>query len=207
LGAPSEGGDEYPDTFRKMQGVKSQVRNYLQGRHRRIFHLAQFVWGKYRRTVEHLSGSNLTGGGAWTGNDTLWRSILDLVMVISFADSEGTMSEVPQRKCLCIVDAIICGEGDGPLTPSPRPLGMILCASNPIIADLTACHVAGFDWQKIHQLSNAVKFGHDCSLLMKDVDQITVRTRQSDPFSCAINDLPVIHFKAPKQWVGTIEKQ
>jgi len=206
LGAPNEGGDEYPDTFRRMLGFKSQVRNYLQGRHRRLYHLAQFVWEKYRRTVEHLSGSNLTSGGAWAGNDTLWRSILDLVKVILFADSAGTIAELPQRKCLCLVDAIICGEGDGPLTPSPKPLGMIICASNPIIADLTACHVAGFDWRKIQQLSNAVKLGLDYSLMSKRVEQITVSSRQSDPLSCSIDDLPANPFKPPAHWIGTIEK-
>jgi uncharacterized protein (DUF362 family) len=102
IGAPRDGGDEYSDANRLILGLKTKVQRLLQERNRWAFHLAATVWKSYKRGWEKISRSHITSGGAWSGNDTLWRSILDLVRVIAFADQNGVLRAKPQRKHLCL---------------------------------------------------------------------------------------------------------
>lgn len=203
VGAPSRGGDEYSDNNSLVLGLKTRIRDFLQERHQTLFRMAYYGWTNYKRGWERLSRSNLTSGGEWPGNDTLWRSILDLVRVITFADVDGVMKEKPQRKHLCVIDGIICGEGEGPLTPTPKPVGAILCSSNPIHADWAACHVAGFDWKKIAQLFHASELSKVWQGYPDNPDSLTVSFGEAR--SSRIRDLPVFPFKPPSEWIGHIE--
>ncbi len=87
--------------------------------------------------------------GSWHGNDTIWRTCLDLNRVLLNARIDGTLAETQQRRVLTITDAIICGEGNGPLAPTPRSLGVLTCATNALAAEYVHAHLMGFDWRKI----------------------------------------------------------
>jgi uncharacterized protein (DUF362 family) len=205
VGAPSNGGDEYPDYGHSILNVKSRIRNALQGRHAWAYPFAQAVWKRYKHRWEVASGVHLTGGGAWPGNDTLWRSILDLVKVITFADQDGQLRDSPQRHHLCVIDGIICGEGEGPLQPLPKAVGLILCSSNLVSADWAACHIAGFDWTKIPQLYHARTFNQRWEYFPESPECLTASWRGADPRVRPMLELPVFPFKPPSFWVGHIE--
>jgi uncharacterized protein (DUF362 family) len=68
--------------------------------------------------------------GSWRGNDTVWRMVLDLQRILAYGTANGDLSSFPQRQVLAITDAIIAGEGEGPLYPSPVPLGMLSLGTN-----------------------------------------------------------------------------
>ena len=157
IGPPAGGGDEFPDEFGRLMGFQAGVRRLLQGRSRFGYVLAQRCWSLFRKHLEKNRGAGLTQGGAWPGNDTLWRSILDLAVVVSRADAAGVIGTEPARAQLCVVDAIVCGEGEGPLSPTPKSVGAILCSRDPLVADLAAARVAGFDWRSIPYLRHAVQ--------------------------------------------------
>lgn len=93
--------------------------------------------------------------GAWYGNDTLWRMIVDLNRIILYADEKGKMRDEVQRRCLHIVDGVIAGEGNGPHFPTAKPCGVILGGFNPVLVDLIAAKMMGFDWEKIPQITGA----------------------------------------------------
>lgn len=205
VGAPYDGGDEYPDYGRYILNVKSKIRNAIQERHSWTYHFAQAVWKRYKHRWEVAYGVHLTGGGAWPGNDTLWRSILDLVKIITFADQDGQLMDRPQRHHLCLVDGIICGQGEGPLQPSPKAVGIILCSSNPISADWAACHIAGFDWTKIPQLYHARTFNQLWEHSPESPECLTASWRAADPGVRPMLELPVFPFKPPSFWAGHIE--
>ena len=204
-GAPYNGGDEYPDYARYILNLKSRIRNALQERHRGAYHFAQAVWKRYKHRWEVASGVHLTAGGAWPGNNTLWRSILDLVRVITFADQDGKLMDRPQRHHLCLIDGIMCGEGEGPLQPSPKAVGIILCSSNPISADWAACHIAGFDWTKIPQLYHARTLNQLWEHFPESPEYLTASWSAADPGVRPMVELPVFPFKPPSFWVGHIE--
>ena len=56
--------------------------------------------------------------GSWCGNDTIWRTVVDLNRILLWFDGDGKPRKVP-RRYLTIVDGIIAGEeayGTGPQT-------------------------------------------------------------------------------------------
>ncbi|HET6385001.1 MAG TPA: DUF362 domain-containing protein [Armatimonadota bacterium] len=50
---------------------------------------------------------------------------------------------------LIITDALIAGEGDGPIANLPHWCGCILASTDPVATDVTICKLLGHDWQKL----------------------------------------------------------
>lgn len=95
--------------------------------------------------------------GSWYGNDTIWRTILDLNKILIYADKNGKMKETPQRKIFIVGDMIISGEKDGPIKPSPKKVGMIIMSTDAVKFDITVTSIMGFDYRKIPSIVNAKK--------------------------------------------------
>ena len=204
-GAPRDGGDEYPNQHRRVMMLRGQVRETLQHTNRRLFASMQVIWQVYKRSVEMTSRNQMTSGGAWPGNDTLWRSVLDLVRIITFADKEGRLCERPQRRQLCFIDGIVAGEGEGPLHASQRRMGLLIASYAPAAADYTACHIMGFDWTRIPQLKNAPpmsSFHEEPAGCPRD---LTMSWWGAEETGGGIADLPVMKLIPPAQWKGMVE--
>jgi uncharacterized protein (DUF362 family) len=78
-----------------------------------------------------LLGDDRNVEGSWHGNDTVWRMCLDLQRILHFGRADGSMAALPQRRVITLTDAIVCGQGEGPLSPSPAPLGLLTLGSSP----------------------------------------------------------------------------
>lgn len=85
---------------------------------------------KLMRKVGSVMGIDSNLEGSWYGNDTVWRMVLDLQRILYYGKKDGTLDTRAQRKVITITDAIICGEGNGPLSPTPVPLGMMTLGTN-----------------------------------------------------------------------------
>jgi uncharacterized protein (DUF362 family) len=94
--------------------------------------------------------------GSWWGNDTLWRTVLDLNRILFYVDSHGNMTDKIQRRYLSLMDGFLAGEGEGPLEPTPRPCGLIICGFNPAVVDSVCARGMGFDPQKIPLIRQAL---------------------------------------------------
>lgn len=94
--------------------------------------------------------------GSWYGNTTVWRTILDINQILFYSDKEGNICDRKQRKLLYVVDGVIAGEGEGPLEPTDRKLGLIAAGENPLTIDLVIAKLIGFDYKKIPSLFQAV---------------------------------------------------
>jgi uncharacterized protein (DUF362 family) len=53
------------------------------------------------------------------------------------------------RPHLCVVDALIAGEGDGPIADQPRWCGCILASTDPVATDVAICRLLGHDWKQL----------------------------------------------------------
>lgn len=93
--------------------------------------------------------------GAWSGNDTVWRTCLDLNRILMYGRADQTLSSSVQRRVIHIVDAIIAGHGEGPLSPQPLPMGLMLAGSNAAAIDFVAAQLLAYDPTKIPLVSNA----------------------------------------------------
>ena len=71
-----------------------------------------------------------TRNGNWHGNDTIWRTCLDLNKIFYLGDRSGALG-APSRRVLNVYDGIVAGEGDGPMGPRARPLGLVAAGEGP----------------------------------------------------------------------------
>lgn len=164
-----------------------------------IRHAARIVHGLAR-----LTGADRNLDGSWYGNDTVWRMCLDLNRILLYGRSDGTMATSPQRTVITLTDAIVCGEGDGPLAPLPFGLGMLTLAANPVAAEYVHSYLMGFDWSRIPVVRNA--FGDFkyplCRFKPEEVEICFEGQRLRQPWSC-LNRKP---FDPPSGWAGHCER-
>jgi hypothetical protein len=102
-----------------------------------------------------LTGDQLGIEGSWSGNDTIWRTCLDLNRILLYGRLDGTMAEEPQRQVLHVVDAVVAGQGDGPLSPQPLPLGLILAGQNATAVDWVGAHLLGYYPERVNIVRKA----------------------------------------------------
>lgn len=157
IGTPKEGGDQFASSSSEtalessltMAAKKLVVRfKILSPLLVPLKKLAVLVWGD--------NSLKLRSGG-WYGNDTLWRTILDLNKVMFYADEKGMLKEesAEKKRYIGIVDGIYAGQGNGPVEPDLLKAGLLICGTNPIAIDCSAAKIMGFDYRKIPQLIHA----------------------------------------------------
>jgi uncharacterized protein (DUF362 family) len=69
---------------------------------------------------------------------------------------------------LVIVDSIVAGEGQGPMSAEPVPLGVLLAGANSVAVDTVACHLMGFEPKGIEHL----RLLHSVGMGPIDLDEI-----------------------------------
>jgi hypothetical protein len=126
--------------------------------------------------------------GSWEGNDTLWRTILDLNRVLLYADKEGRLRPEAQRRCLSIVDGILAGEGEGPLGATPVPTGLLIGGGDPCLVDWVATRAMGLDPQQIPTIARALS-----AQLLGTTSLAGLELRQDGP-------RPSHRFVPPRSW-------
>ncbi len=60
---------------------------------------------------------------------------------------------------LCVVDAIICGEGDGPIANLPRWCGCIMASTDPVAADVAIARLFRHEWRDLQYPREAAARG------------------------------------------------
>ncbi len=148
VGPPCRGGDEYPDSF--SGDLLARIRPWFE----RV--MPGEVIRSARKSLlasRQRSNAPLVFGGAWPGNDTLWRTIHDMVFIARWLGPDGVKLSSP-RPILTLLDAIVAGEGDGPLRPQPREMGCLLFGTDPGQIDLFATALSGFDWRQVPVLAH-----------------------------------------------------
>lgn len=101
-----------------------------------------------------MSGKDKYRIGSWYGNDTIWRTAVDLNYILMFADKNGIIQKREQRRILTVGDMVICGEGEGPVGPSPKTLGMIMMSENTLSFDRAMCEIMGFNSRILPMFTN-----------------------------------------------------
>src|SRR6185436_2069191 len=78
--------------------------------------------------------------GIGYGKDRGWRMVLDLNKCLFFFDGAGRRRSKPLRY-LAVVDGIIAGEGNGPMSPDPKPCGVVMAGLHPVAVDCAAAEL------------------------------------------------------------------
>lgn len=210
VGSPRDGGDQFPD-----RRAGSLVEHAAASTLRRLSLAVPAIGTRLLRVARvvgaRVFGDNRTAirSGNWYGNDTVWRMTLDMNRVLLFwnRDRRAIDPASPRKRYLSIVDAVIAGEGNGPLDPDSRPLGMVLIGTNPAEVDATAAVFMGFDPDKIPTIREAFA-PHALPVAVGDWRGIVVRSNRAD-WSGPLGDIEpesaaafVPHFG----WRGHIER-
>jgi uncharacterized protein (DUF362 family) len=93
--------------------------------------------------------------GSWYGNDTVWRMSLDLQRLLRYGHVDGSMSDAPARRIVTVTDAIIAGQGEGPLAPTPCALGLVTLGFSPAAVEWLHAGLMGFDPRRIPIVAHA----------------------------------------------------
>jgi uncharacterized protein (DUF362 family) len=148
IGGLELGGDCYPGS--------SDLKRALEFIHDRQNMTKSQVAGRMWRTTAnqfyrllHLKGDRFGLEGSWSGNDTIWRTCLDLNRILLYGTPEGTMADEVQRRVIHITDAIVAGQGNGPLSPEPLPMGLIVAGGNPAAVDWIGAYLLGYPPENI----------------------------------------------------------
>ena len=153
-GTPAQGGDQFPaDT------AKARLEHSWMGAAKRALKDSPalsrlFVPLKKVGRLVFGDTQEVVRSGNWHGNDTCWRMVLDLNKCLLHFDGAGARRARPLRY-LAVVDGIIAGEGNGPMSPDAKPCGVILAGTHPVAVDCAAATLMGFDWEKLRLLRNS----------------------------------------------------
>jgi len=176
-GHPGVGGDEYD----RAQRASDRVENLLSR--------VPLPWGhSLVARAPALPSTPKVIDGSWEGNQTLWRTILDLNRAILFADRDGLLHDVPQRRYLAVVDGIIAGEGEGPLGASPVQSGLLVAGRDPALVDWVVARTIGFDPSRIPMIHQALGGTLLPSGRVEDLDMVA----EGPPFKRP--------FRPPRSW-------
>lgn len=115
--------------------------------------LCRYMGGLFLRIGRKVSHERFSEG-SWYGNDTIWRTILDLNKIMQYADKDGRICKERQRRILNVGDMIVSGEKDGPVCPSRKEAGIIIVGEDPCSFDETVVALMGFDGKKIPTISH-----------------------------------------------------
>ncbi|MCK4824432.1 DUF362 domain-containing protein, partial [bacterium] len=141
--------------------------------------------------------------GNWYGNDSAWRMAVDLLNLFIYADKEGKIQDMPMRRMFSIVDGVIGGEKNGPLTPDSKRCGLIIAGFNHCAVDLVCTGLMGFDYKKIKML----RYVLDYPALFK-VSLPEIRMFSNGYFGDLLNKKNTnkyFDFAPPIGWKGFIE--
>lgn len=124
--------------------------------------------------------------GAWPGNDTIWRMVVDLYQAML----------QKERRYLSVVDGIVSGEGQGPFCPTSKNANTVIVGDDLLAVDFVAARYMGLDPEKIRYLAHFLKGGKP-EISYSAIDVISKVEKLEDFFG---SDSKYADFKVVQQW-------
>lgn len=206
-GTPSQGGDQFKD-----DAAGNKIERGVVAGFKRLFPLLgplrPIIAGPIKAAGKRIFGDTNTNkirSGNWYGNDTTWRMVIDLNRALHYFDADGKLHDQPVRRFFSIVDGIIGGEGNGPLDPLVKPAGLILAGRNPVLVDIAAARMMGFEWRKMSMLRRGVE---KRVYTLANCGGTDVEIVSNNPAYCGQIDsitAPGLGFKPHFGWTGHLE--
>lgn len=95
-----------------------------------------------KESYEAGQKAKVTHRGAWPGNDTIWRMVVDLY--------QGMRKK--HRRYFSVIDGITAGEGQGPFCPSSKNANTLIVGDDLLATDVAAVRYMGFEPDNISYL-------------------------------------------------------
>jgi uncharacterized protein (DUF362 family) len=157
LGGSARGGDCYPGASR----LKRALEFVFDKQNMTDSPAAGRAWAtaatQLYRVLHRTGGDRLGIEGSWSGNDTIWRTCLDLNRILLYGRADASVSDEPQRRVIHIVDSVVAGQGNGPLAPQPLSLGLLLAGENAAAVDYVGALLLGYEPERISVVRHALE--------------------------------------------------
>jgi len=128
-------------------------------------------WAGITLSMKNMFGVVPGARYGWPKNVLHWKGIQESILDIC--------ATVPVH--FVIADGIVAMEGNGPLNGTPRPLGKIVLADDPVAADATCARLMGFEPGRVVHIREGTRFMGNASPAFIDQVAETVRT-PANPF-------------------------
>ncbi len=148
VGGSDNSGDCYPGD----NAIKRALERSLDRLNQSQSYVEKLAWSTSARALHKaavMAGDVYGVEGSWSGNDTIWRTCLDLNRILLYGRVDGTLSDAPQRRVISLVDAIVAGKGDGPLSPQRLDLGLFMAGDSSPAVDWVGALLLGYDPDRI----------------------------------------------------------
>jgi len=216
LGTPDEGGDQFPPGFLKGKAkIRVKLERFfydlLLARRKtitdniyKILHKsAKTIFRAFFREID-IKKVKIYDCGNWYGNDSAWRMVSDLMKIAFYADINGNLTEIPQRRIFSIIDGIIGGENNGPLLPDEKKSGVIIAGFNPLAVDIVGIRLMGFDWTKLKWVTDLVRNRY-FNFYIENVNDIKIVSNISEFQNMFCNNNRLLNFKPHPGWQKYVE--
>jgi uncharacterized protein (DUF362 family) len=124
--------------------------------------------------------------GAWSGNDTIWRMVVDLYTGIR---------KGPPR-FFSVIDGILGGEGNGPFCPEPNHSHALILGDDFLETDIVASRLMGFRIEAIPYLNHYIKNG------IIDPKSIAFTSDFIEPEMLHDRNQSHLGYKSPSKWTN-----
>ena len=139
--------------------------------------------------------------GSWAGNETIWRMTLDLNHILYYYDADNDRwSDQPVRNVLTIVDGIIAGQGDGPLSPDPIRAGVIVGGFNPSAVDAVIGTLIGYNLSRIPTVHNARFDTRSRFNVARNGSLTIIENNGTGPVARELGELAPMGFEPQRYW-------
>jgi uncharacterized protein (DUF362 family) len=144
------------------------------------------------RASRILTGDS-TSAGSWFGNETIWRMTLDLNHLLYFGQRAP-------KKIISIVDGIIAGEGEGPLSPSAKPIGVLAGGENPAYVDAVLAQLIGYNISRVPTVYQAI-YHRKSQFGGPYLENFTTHMWENGKTKVIpLDELPDLKFNKPEHW-------
>lgn len=206
-GSPGNGGDQFPALGRRQRLEQKAVATA-----RRLAGKVPIVGAKIAQglrsagTAAFGDGASVIRSGNWYGNDTTWRMVLDLNRCLLYGNPDGSLRSGQPKRYYCLIDGIVGMEGQGPMQGDAVRSNVVIGGTDPVVVDMVAARVMGFDWRKIPAIREAFKVSRlpITTTRPEDVRVISDVAAWNGMFA-EILDRDFLMFKPHFGWSGHIE--
>jgi len=172
---------------------------------RRSLILVGRMFWQIHKLIRRMLHQQYYSEGSWYGNDTIWRTCLDINTILFYSDQNGNVTDNrSQRKYLTILDGTIGGEKESPLEPTPIAAGFSVSAFNPAVSDFTAARAMGLNPDKIPIIKNSF-LKRPLPIFDKKPEEIIVKSSQKKLNTKASCVNTIRSFEPSLGWKGHIE--
>jgi len=203
-GGSADGGDCYPGSSRLKRFAEEMLDISNRSSRRGVRYVLPRL-GRLAVTAGTYFGGDDNLTGSWHGNDTVWRTCLDLQRVLHYARVDGSLSDTQQRTVVSLTDAIVAGEGNGPLAPSPVGLGLLSLSTSTAAVEWVHALIMGLDPERIPLLLQTLQLNR-MPLIRVRPDELVIRL---DGTGCSVQQVyerTGRPFRMPQGWRGACEQ-